>query len=382
MLGKALLRATGASAALLLLPVGGIASAEPVSDAWLQAQVDEIRAEYKLVALGAGVLEVGEEPVLAVAGVEAAGSSTPVDTDGAWHIGSNTKALTALLYARLVEDGKAEWGASVADLFAGIVETIDPAWETVTIEDLFAHRSGVGQIGPLWLVARHSDEKPLVDQRLNTAVERLAKAPPATPGEFEYSNLNYILAGAAIEAITGTSWEDAMADWIMEPVGVDDNEGWGFGPPQVGPVGHGTVFGFKVAQGRGSGADNPQALGPAGTMHLSIPVHLRLLAEFVDDESSLVSPDMREHLLTPWPDPDADYAMGWGVVERAGLGTTHVHRGSNTMWLSQAELIPSEKTVVVINTNQFTDGSRDAVGELAGRIEYRLSSGDDEVSAP
>jgi CubicO group peptidase (beta-lactamase class C family) len=37
--------------------------------------------------------------------------------DDPWHIGSCGKSMTAALYARLVEAGRAEWSASIVDLF-------------------------------------------------------------------------------------------------------------------------------------------------------------------------------------------------------------------------------------------------------------------------
>ncbi|RIJ27473.1 serine hydrolase domain-containing protein [Henriciella algicola] len=357
--------------ALSLLSASALAA--PVTQDWLDEQVAQIHEEYGLIALGAGVLEVGDEPVIAVAGTESSKSDTPVTKDAAWHIGSNTKALTALLYARLVEHGHAEWGASVASLFEGQASSIDPAWTDVTIEDLFAHRSGAGQVGPVWLLSRASDDSPMTEQRLETVLSRLVEPPPGEIGAFEYSNLNYIVAGSAIEVITGQSWEDAIREMVFEADGSDWTDGWGFGAPRSGPLGHNTVFGFKVSAGRGSGADNPPALGPAGTAHATIDSHLRLLASFIDEESDLMTEGTRRKLLAPWPDDDADYAMGWGIGSRDELGRIYAHRGSNTMWLSHVELVPQEDTVLIVNTNLYTDASSEAVGALVSAIEARLA---------
>ena len=349
------------------------ASAAPVTQAWLDEQVEQIHEEYGLIALGAGVLEIGDEPVIAVAGTESSKSDAPVTKDAAWHIGSNTKALTALLYARLVEQGQAEWSTSVASLFEGQARSIDLAWSNVTIEDLFAHRSGAGQVGPVWLLSRAGDESPLTEQRLETVRARLAEPPPGKIGAFEYSNLNYIIAGSAIELITGVSWEDAIREQVFEMEGSNWADGWGFGAPQSGPVGHNTVFGFKVSAGRGSGADNPPALGPAGTAHATIESHLRLLTTFIDEESDLIAESTRQKLLAPWPDEDADYGMGWGIGSRDKLGRVYAHRGSNTMWLSHVELVPQKDTVLIVNTNLYTDASSEAVGALVSAIEARLA---------
>lgn len=350
------------------------AIAAPVTQSWLDEQVEQIHEDYGLIALGAGVLEVGGEPVIAVAGTESSSSDIPVAKDAAWHIGSNTKALTALLYARLVEQGAADWGASVALLFGNEVDAIDPAWNDVTIEDLFAHRSGAGQIGPVWLLSRAADESPLTQQRLKTVRTRLAEPPPGEIGAFDYSNLNYIIAGSAVEVITGLSWEEAIREKVFEAQRSNWADGWGFGAPQSGPVGHNKVFGFKVAAGRDSGADNPPALGPAGTAHAPIESHLRLLATFIDQDSDLMIESTRQKLLAPWPDEDADYAMGWGIGNRDELGRIYVHRGSNTMWLSHVELVPAKDAVLIVNTNIYTERASEAVGALVSAIEAQLAA--------
>ncbi|MGB3624933.1 MAG: serine hydrolase domain-containing protein [Henriciella sp.] len=353
------------------------ASAQQLDQEWLQSTVDEAFSEYEPVALGAAVARLEGGVIVAVAGMTRKGSDAPAEPDQAWHIGSNTKALTALLYARLVDAGEADWGASVADLFEGHVETIDPAWTDITIEDLFAHRSGVGQLGPGWLIARHADSKSLPQQRLET-VERLLDAPPPSPtGAFEYSNLNYIVAGAAIELITGTSWRQAMKDYVFEVEGSDWSDGWGTGAPQTGLQGHRrNLFGFKQSVGRGGGADNPGALGPAGTLHVPLETHARLLLEFVDPASRLITPAMRTRLFAPWPDETAVYAMGWGVQDDAVAGRVYAHAGSNTAWLSRAVLLPEFDAVIVVNSNEFTDASRAATDAVVTSVSQKLAGAD------
>ncbi|WP_018148191.1 serine hydrolase domain-containing protein [Henriciella marina] len=362
---------------LMPLAVTG-AHASPITEHWLQTQVDEVRAAHDVVALGAGIAVSDGAPIVAVSGTVSKSEDTLVAEDDAWHIGSNTKALTALLYARLVEDERASWDAGLVDLFGPDLGDIDPAWTSITVRDLFAHRSGVGQIGPMWLLARHNDDAALPEQRFETARSRLAEPPRAKPGAFEYSNLNYIIAGAAIEIITGMSWEDAFREILLVDGDANLADGWGFGPPQTGPVGHKrNLLGMKTPAGRGASADNPGALGPAGTAHAPLASHVLLLQQFLYEDGELMTDATRQTLLSPWPDETADYALGWGVGERDSLGRIFAHQGSNTMWLSHAELVPSKDAVFVVNANEFSDASRKAVGELVGRIETRLAEESD-----
>ena len=336
------------------------AQAQPIGQTELQSRVETALAENELVALGAAVAAVGEAPIVAVAGQTAKEGDTTALPEHAWHIGSNTKALTALLYARLVEDGKAKWGATMPDLFPSLADSIDPAWNDITIEDLFAHQSGAGQVGALWLISRHNDSAQLTDQRLETARSRLTAPPKSEPGVFEYSNLNYIIAGAAIEQMLGMSWEDAMQAYVFGAESSNWAEGWGFGPP-ADIEGHKRgMFGGMKSVGHGPGADNPQALGPAGTAHAPLASHAKLLLKFVDNDSALMTDETREHLLMPWPDETADYAMGWGIREDADAGTLYLHNGSNTMWLSRVALVPEHGAVIIVNTNEFSDASMKA----------------------
>lgn len=372
------MKALGILLSLLLLAAQPV-SAQTINQDWLQAVIDGAYAERETVAIGAALARLDEPVLVAVAGTTRKGNDTPAEPGDAWHIGSNTKALTALLYARLVEAGEAEWGASVADLFAGHVETVDPSWRDVTIEDLFAHRSGVGQLGPVWLLSRGGDTSPLTEQRLDTVANVLKSPPKEAVGEFEYSNLNYVIAGSAIELITGESWEDAIATHVFEIDGSEWSQGWGTGAPQTGLQGHRrNLFGFKQSVGRGSGADNPAALGPAGTLHAPLGSHARLLLEFIDTDSVLVTDEMRDHLLAPWPDEEAGYAMGWGVYEDAIAGRVYIHNGSNTMWFSRAVLMPSLDAVIVVNANEFSEEARKTADEIVAKVAAELAKAEDD----
>ncbi|WP_084397677.1 serine hydrolase domain-containing protein [Henriciella aquimarina] len=350
------------------------ARAQAVDETWLKQAVDETRESHDLIALGAAVAIVGREPTIAVSGTVSKGSDTPVARTDAWHIGSNTKALTALLYARLAEDGLADWGDSLPDLFPKMAEEMDPAWQDTRIEDLFAHRSGLGQIGPIWVLARRNDDAPVREQRLATVESRLTKPPAGEPGTFEYSNLNYIVAGAAIERLIEMSWEDAIKAYIFDAEGASWSEGWGFGPPQTGLEGHNrNIVGWRSSVGRGKSADNPEALGPAGTAHVPLASHARLLLQFVDEDSTLITPDMRDHLLAPWPDETANYAMGLAVSDHPQLGRVYLHNGSNTMWLSRIALVPSHDAVIIVNTNEYSDAAKDATGILLEKLQTKLA---------
>lgn len=339
----------------------------------LQGWLQSARTKHNVIGLGAVV--ASEEGILdiAVDGVRAHNTDDAVQLSDKWHIGSNTKALTALLYAQLVQRGMAEWDVPVSDLFPEFADEIDPAWQAITIEDLFAHRSGMKQMGGIWLNARHRDDRRVTEQRLEVARNVLSKPPSKDPAAFDYNNLNYIVAGAAIEAILRThgdlpdSWEGAMQTILFDSLAQEaDQNGFGFGPPQEGLQGHRTTLGtFTNAMGRGKNADNPAVLGPAGTLNTTLQAHALLAAEFLKTDSALIPVNMREKLFAPHPSDDSNYALGWGIYDDPNYGRLYVHAGSNTMWISQITIAPEIDRLIIVNANQFTGASQAAIREVA-----------------
>ena len=347
----------------------GQASLETELSDWVQAA----RKEQKLIAVGAVIANAEGIIDIAVDGVRHHGSDDAVQIDDAWHLGSTTKAMTALLYAQLVERGLAKWQATLPDLFPELADEMDPAWQDITIEDLFAHRSGMRQLGGLWLNARRQDERSISEQRTETAYRVLRNPPQKDPTDFDYNNLNYIVAGAAIEAIVRTqdtlpdTWEEATRRLLFEVLtpSIAPSE-IGFGPPPEGLQGHRVTFGmFTHAVGRGKNADNPVALGPAGTAHATLNAHARLTLEYLKDDSALIPIAMREKLLTPHPGPDSDYAMGWGIYDDPKYGRLYLHSGSNTMWMTRVMIAPDLDRIVIVNVNQFTEAAQAATRNIS-----------------
>ena len=348
-------------------------SEETAVDTDLNEWVRSARDAENLIAVGAVIADRNGILDIAVDGVRAHNTQDAVQVDDTWHLGSTTKAMTALLYADLVNRGLAEWQATLPDLFPELSEDIDPAWHQITIEDLFAHRSGMRQLGGFWLNARRQDERPVSEQRAETAARILRNPPSKAPSEFDYNNLNYIVAGAAIEAILRTqddlpdTWEAATRALLfgaLEPE-IDQAE-IGFGPPQSGVQGHRVLFGmFTQPVGRGKNADNPAALGPAGTAHATLRAHALLSLEYLKDDSTLIPVATRNKLFTPHPGADDDYAMGWGVYDDPKYGRLYLHSGSNTMWTTRVLIAPELDRVVIVNVNQFTDSAQSAIRSIS-----------------
>lgn len=316
---------------------------------------------------------------LAVSGERKRGGRDPVQPGDAWHIGSNTKMLTALAYARLVEAGHARWGMTLAEIFAG--GDIEPGWSEVTIEDLLAHRSGAApNPGTGAMLGASFSKKAVVVQRAELVASTLKQKPPGKRGEFVYSNFGYIIAGRVIEKLAegspdlkGLSYEQLLKRLVILRGRKGAGEGFGFGPPLKGIQGHKkTLFGGVKPAGTGAGSDNPAVFASAGTGHVSLSGHALLLLPFLGGPDALPAA-MRDKLLAPYPDNRSDYALGWGVAEIDPAGKVFTHNGSNTMWFSQVTLAPDLGVVIIVNANQYDEAAMKAVSGLTRTLLGKVS---------
>jgi CubicO group peptidase (beta-lactamase class C family) len=367
----------GAGAALL----GRAAHAD---EATPQAGLDALLTTTGVPALAGAVVTTGGLDALVAGGVRRQGAPGAVTTDDLWHLGSNTKAMTGALYGRLVDRSRARWGLTVPELFPDL--TIDPAWKTITIDQIFGHRAGIDDrpiFGGGWLLKAHQDTRPLREQRIELARTVFGAPPQAPPGPMLYSNTGYILAGAAIERITDAAWEDAVTAELFRPLGMASA---GFGPPLgAQPWGHRAPRPGSAApeapvvltpmDPTALGSDNPPALGPAGRAHMSMTDYAKFIRLFLTRGGGLLTPATVERLITPVPGEGRGYAIGWGVVTDRpwGRGPVLAHEGSNTLWHAVAIVAPGRGVGIITAANAPPGADKGAPTTLVRQLQERFA---------
>jgi CubicO group peptidase (beta-lactamase class C family) len=327
-------------------------------------------------ALGYAVIDSSGVKALEVGGRRRSDAPQPVTRDDQWHIGSNTKAMTAALYGKLVEQGRAAWGGKVPALFPDF--TVEPAWTNTSIEDLLAHRAGVSDKGLIdadWLDRARADKRPVAEQRTAFARQLLAKPPSGTPGNFEYANANYILAGAAIERIARTDWETAITAGLFTPLQMTSA---GFGAPTgAQPWGHAVgATGAFIPMDPAGVADNPPIFGPAGRVHVSLADYAKFAGVFLNAGGGYLKPENLAHLVRPWGAVPDGYALGWQTyAERAwAAGPVLAHEGSNTLWHAVALIGPERPLAVLTVCNADAGQAASATLRLAVGLVQRFSA--------
>ena len=313
----------------------------------------------------AAAADASEVIALGAAGRRQRGQDGMVMPDDLFHLGSITKVYTALLVARLVDAGELSWDLQLGEVF----NDIHPDWDAVTLQMLLRHEGGATpsiatDFTPLWTQMFNEGDSDVQATRATFAATVLAEAPTQAPGTVAYSNAGVMLVGAAIEAKRGVAWEDDLSAWVLEPLGQTDCV---FGPPMgEHPWGHDAASGSPIDP-TDIGADNPPALGPAGTLACSI----RSLAELgqvylkaTAGDTSFLTADSLDVLTTA---NEAGFVPGMVRDDNQpwANGPTFVMNGSNTFWFSTIWMAPGiDRTYAVISnraTQEAMAANNDAV---------------------
>ena len=132
------------------------------------------------------------------------GPGAAVDGQTLFDLASMTKLVTALTAAVLVEDGRLDVEAPVAEM----LEDVDPR---ITVRQLLTHTAGLPPTLPLWRVPGGREER-------LAAVRRCA--PPTAPGTAHvYSCVGFLLLGALLEGLTDTPLPELARRTVLDPAG-------------------------------------------------------------------------------------------------------------------------------------------------------------------
>ena len=324
-----------------------------------------VRDEHHVPGLIAAILTGHKLAAIGGLGIRKIGSPAPIRVTDQVHLGSCTKAMTATMIGTLVQEGKLSWGSTIGDVFAEQAGQVHPQFQGVTLSHLLTHRAGLPHDAPWWrLPGRTTTEK-----RRALLTTMLKNAPASRPGSnYAYSNVGYALAGLMAEEVTSESWETLMRRRLVEPLGMTTA---GFGSPGAPgkinqPWGH-HLSGDKVEPTQ---RDNAPVMGPAGTVHCSVPDWAKFAALHLDGKqgkTKLLKPSTIRALHTP--PPGRNYAGGWIVVERSwASGLALNHDGSNTNWHVSIWLAPVLNFAILVATNQGGKPAETACDEAASEM--------------
>ena len=310
--------------------------------------VNQSMAVTGVPGVAVGILH-GGETVAAGFGITSVENPLPVTSETLFQIGSITKTFTGTAIMELVEQGQLDLGATVRTYVPDFAVSDETASAQATIFHLLTHTGGWA--GDFWHATGAGDDA------LARYVADMAELPQLVPigSLWSYNNAGFCLAGHVIERALGKSYETALKDLLLEPLGLQASF---FDPADV--MTHRFAVGHNVAEGTARVARPwplERSANPAGGIASTVMDLLRY-ARFhledgrVDDGSPLLSPDSIAQMQSPQVTLWGNEARGltWAVNQVDGTPEIS-HGGGTNGQISQLALIPEHGFALVVLTN-------------------------------
>ena len=176
--------------------------------------------EHNVPGVGVALIQNGEVVFEGGIGVKAIESDEAIDKDTRFMVASNTKGMTTLLLAKLVELGKLNWDDRVIDHYPSFKLGSQETTESVLIQHLVCACTGLPRKDLDWIYNSGPNEPASV-----TFSDLAATEPTSDFGElFQYNNQMAAAAGYVAghvlypELEIGAAYDKAMQQYIFDPL--------------------------------------------------------------------------------------------------------------------------------------------------------------------
>lgn len=299
------------------------------------------------------------------------------------------KMQTAAAVVDAESEGLLSLDDAIEDLLPDFRMPSSPGAEGATLHELLSHQGGFFDDVPVDGPTRDSA---LYDYAHDTFAERYWTLAPA--GSFwNYSNVNYSLAGLMLEEATGDDYASRMAEQIWDPLGMgrtffdgddvaaDGNyatsvaRDWdGPGDRDVGPTTYDHAF------------SRPAAMGWTNTLDLLRFAHFLMVGHpDVADDTGLESLTTAQVDTRVWVDGGLQYGYGVYVADGFRVGddwyadALWYHDGNMPGYGADLWMLPEHGVAIAVLNNGHHEHFRTAIREsLASLVELTPRAAPDE----
>lgn len=322
----------------------------------LESQIKATMHEWNVPGLSIAVTKGSDIVLQRGFGKRNHSSDAQVDVKTIFPIASCTKAFTTTAIATLVDHGILDWDVPIKNYIPEF-EMYDPSTsEQLTLRDIACHRSGLPRHDMAW----YASAKNMAER-----VHRIKHLQTSQPfrSALQYNNLMYMVAGYAMERVTGTSWEEIIHRKILQPLQMYDTN---FNLPSVSnPANYAHPHVLINAEIQPTKYLDMSAIGPAGSISSNVEDMTKWLLfhasgrepripEIISEQS--LSATYTPHMAFSIPPiknkevPIQTYALGWSVSVYRGNALI-AHDGGVDGFSAYVGFIPSEALGIVILAN-------------------------------
>jgi CubicO group peptidase (beta-lactamase class C family) len=332
----------------------------PSIDAAMIERVDAFVAEQAAASgiPGVAIAVLQEGRAAHIRGFGHDGRGHPITGDTPFPIGSLTKSFTALLVRQAVDAGRLDADAPVQRYLPWFHVADAQASSRITLRHLLNQTSGLSRADGITPLLRGS---PASVEELARGMGSIALNRPV--GErFEYSNLNYVLLGAVLQAVTGRPWDALVREQVLRPLAMTHSHtDHGSARRQGMTALHRMWFGVPIEQH----TELLPGFAPTGSLVASAADMARylqmLLADGAAPAGRVVSAEAVRQLLAPASPPGRStllsaefgfrYGEGWFVGPFGAAPDARWHLGNLASFAAWMVLLPDTRQAVVVLIN-------------------------------
>jgi CubicO group peptidase (beta-lactamase class C family) len=341
----------------------------------LKSVLIEYRAEYHIPALVIGIF-TPDTIIIAVDGIRDVISKRKVDVADRFHIGSCTKAMTALMAARLIEKRFLTWESKIVDIFPEWKQETLSYYKNKTIADLLSHRAGIQPFVDGFEfkdVPKTIFQGSKTEKREKFAKWLLQREPTIEKTkEYIYSNGGYTVAAAMLEKVARKSWEELIQEEVFAPININGAFGWATDTSSHQPLGHIRPYEWGLSNAKDwvilpdSLNYTCQLLEPGGDISMSMYDYCIFLQENLKallGKSSLLEQSTYRFLYYG----RKNYSMGWGNPYERGHHYLS-HDGSAGTFYCRNLLCKEKQYGLAIFANSGNDDTLSGILKLSDVI--------------
>jgi len=264
-------------------------------------------------------------------------NSIPNTTGTQFCIASLTKQFTAMAILLLQNQGN----LNVQDPFCSYYNDCPNTWQGITIHQLLTHTSGI----PNFTSLPDYPDIALTPVPQSSVIARFHDLPlDFVPGEiWSYSNSGYVLLGAIIEQVSGTSYADFLEQNVFSPLGMMDS-GLSPDPARV-------ATGYVDASLDLSAPVPPDAVADGGIFSTVEDLYRWDQALYTE---LLVPQALLDQMFTAQvaiPESDSGYGYGWEITQTEGH-SLYIHTGNIDGFKAYIGRLPDHQLTVILLLNQ------------------------------
>jgi CubicO group peptidase (beta-lactamase class C family) len=337
--------------------------------AHLDREVAGKQAEWRAAGVAATVVRHGRPVWHGFAGTTTEDDLDALPTaDTQFRMGSITKTFTSTLVMQCRDDGLLHLDDRLEQHLPGT------AHGGLTLRRMLSHLSGLQRepVGEVW----ERPEGPDRDELLTRLEEAEAVLPPGR--RWHYSNLAYSLLGEVVARLRGVSWEEALAERVLEPLGMHRTTARRTPPYATG------YFTDPYADRLHEEPEFPgNAFAPAAELWTTVDDLGRWAGFLAEPAENVLSADTVEEMCHPQVMYDLDgWTLGWGLglmLHRRGERVLVGHDGAMPGFLAGLAVRRPEKVGAVVLANTSAAGDP---GGLAVDLVLRVVEDDPDPEQP